>query len=1175
MMKKKRIFIKSISLLLTFALIFGIMSAQIKVWAGDTDQAMEEEEENKLVPWDGYMRITLENYGITASTGNVGTTYNTSQSGTYQGGSLSRTYLDVDVNLHGTFNGDIYFHYFGSDDWIDNIRFCPKNDGRAIQIKDWYREDKTSDTYVSRDEDIWIENTEYGISSNEYFNIKILTDIVANPEDIAKEDITLTFYLNEKYAGIMKWTEEASTVHDNFYIYCSSGSFSLRTPTMDPWSGYTRITMENYDITASASDKGSTYDSNLSGIFTGTSMHKTYLDVDVNFHGTFDGTSYFHFGGSDDWEDIIRISPNDNGTGMLMKDWYREDKTLGVYESRAEEIWIDNEAFGISPNEFFNIKILTEIITNPNDTTKEDVSFTFYLNEIYAGTMTWTEEVHSNHNHFYFYCPSGSYSLRTPTVQEIKPDITFELSADEGYLLTGEGTLFVDEVERTAGTTIKAPGDYKIKRVENLETAYIQNVSLYRIGDVNLDGESWTADDKTALEIILAGSTNSKAAMKSADINNDGKVAESDLVLLDKIISGVLNSAEVMKQYHAPAITYDYLGGDGVMPIGGFYGPYSEETVTDEIYKLMADSGVNLITSSNVDYGDENNRELIERGLALAEKYGIGIYVRDGRLNSVTVDENSLVTDHHSVGNIVDVATLLGNYSTYQSFLGTMIMDEPILDNGFNSIATDDYRRFKYYKEITMALNSYDNITGYVNLLSNYHMDKEVTYEGYLREIGETMKLLSFDSYPFYEKEGSSGGLSYYLQSLGIISTVAREDGYPFWSYVQAGTDHRDDGAKGATSEYLTEAQTLWNVNTSLAFGAKGIMYFPLLQPTYYAYDGSENGEYDYNRNGIIGADHKTNKYYKQVQKANEQITAVDEVLMKAENQGVMVTGKAVDDTTEVSNVIANTSKLLSVSGDHALVGCFNYQDTEAFYVVGYDYNATEDQIITLHFSDNYQYRLIQDANTSYGEGSSCTLTVPAGAGVLVVLEEHIVYYEDILKYRSETGYTAPEAPAGYLFAGWYADKACSTPIGSNVKTTDAYAKFVDANLLTVKAQITAGTKIDSSSTSIRFVTTVNDLRYSKIGFKIHIWKDSGVDKRDYASDIVYKELSSCLGKTNKIYTPQDFCYTATYFKAQVIQKIPNSSFETVFEVTPYWKTLDGTTVRGSTVTKTVRQGIE
>ena len=139
-----------------------------------------------------------------------------------------------------------------------------------------------------------------------------------------------------------------------------------------------------------------------------------------------------------------------------------------------------------------------------------------------------------------------------------------------------------------------------------------------------------------------------------------------------------------------------------------------------------------------------------------------------------------------------------------------------------------------------------------------------------------------------------------------------------------------------------------------------------------------------------------------------------------------------------------------------------------------------------------------------------------------------------------------------------------------------SYAKFVDAKLLTVKAQITAGTTADSASTSIRFVTSVNDLNYRKAGFLIKIHKDSGTDVRDRVDNVVYKTLTAMVGDTAWKYTPQSlFCGTATYFKAWVIKNVPNANFDTVFEVTPYWETLDGTIVYGTTTNKTVRQGIQ
>lgn len=195
-----------------------------------------------------------------------------------------------------------------------------------------------------------------------------------------------------------------------------------------------------------------------------------------------------------------------------------------------------------------------------------------------------------------------------------------------------------------------------------------------------------------------------------------------------------------------------------------------------------------------------------------------------------------------------------------------------------------------------------------------------------------------------------------------------------------------------------------------------------------------------------------------------------------------------------------------------------------------------------------------------------------------VQLSAKVVSYENISAYRAESGYTAPEAPAGYIFAGWYKDKACTkeNAVGQDETDVAAYAKFVDARVLTVKAQITAGTTASSDKTSIRFVTAVDGLNYRRVAFLIKIHKDSGIDERDRGDNIVYRELTALVGDEVWKYSPQTlFCNSATYFKAWIINNIPNANFDTKFEVTPYWETLDGTIVYGTTATKTVREGIK
>ena len=71
------------------------------------------------------------------------------------------------------------------------------------------------------------------------------------------------------------------------------------------------------------------------------------------------------------------------------------------------------------------------------------------------------------------------------------------------------------------------------------------------------------------------------------------------------------------------------------------------------------------------------------------------------------------------------------------------------------------------------------------------------------------------------------------------------------------------------------------------------------------------------------------------------------------------------------------------------MIGAFDYQGKEAFYVVNYDMEQQE--TITLNFVNAYAYQMIQNAVTSTGEGSSCELMIPAGEAVLVVVENDVL----------------------------------------------------------------------------------------------------------------------------------------------------------------------------------------
>lgn len=385
-------------------------------------------------------------------------------------------------------------------------------------------------------------------------------------------------------------------------------------------------------------------------------------------------------------------------------------------------------------------------------------------------------------------------------------------------------------------------------------------------------------------------------------------------------------------------------------------------------------------------------------------------------------------------------------------------------------------------------------------------------------------------------------------------------------------------GAHETVQERIPSAEeTYWNVNTSLAFGAKGIEWFTLIQSPSLAEDNTQDSGYDYDRSGLIGVNGEKTTYYQYAQKMNKQIAAIDEVLMKAESTGIMATGTKTQSVLSGSGVtlLSSTEKLQSVTAGNttygALVGCFDYRDTEAFYVMNYDTAAAGSDTITLTFDKAHDVRLIQDGVTTFASGSTVTLTIPSGEAVLVVLEDRVVEVSDISSYRGET-YSVPDAEPGYVFAGWYQDAACTNPIASTTTSGKAYAKFVDEIVLTVKSQISAGITASSATADIRFVTTADTLRYSTIGFEVTA---NGITNT-YGSNKVYEQLYAVNSQEVMTeYKPyNEFSKVSTYFKACTISEIANKSFDAEWSVRAYWTTLDGTTVYGETAVRTVAAGI-
>ena len=171
-------------------------------------------------------------------------------------------------------------------------------------------------------------------------------------------------------------------------------------------------------------------------------------------------------------------------------------------------------------------------------------------------------------------------------------------------------------------------------------------------------------------------------------------------------------------------------------------------------------------------------------------------------------------------------------------------------------------------------------------------------------------------------------------------------------------------------------------------------------------------------------------------------------------------------------------------------------------------------------------------------------------------------YYTDVTTIPSKEG---------CVFAGWYQDKECTNPYRESDTYSEAYAKFVSADVLSVKCQLTAGATMESTSTDLRLVTTVDSLKYQSVGFIVSAGEKG---PRTLESNTVYSSISAFVNANKTTYTPQDLAADANYFMTSKITDIPSEAFATTFSVTPFWKTMDGTTVTGAEKVFTIKENL-
>lgn len=416
------------------------------------------------------------------------------------------------------------------------------------------------------------------------------------------------------------------------------------------------------------------------------------------------------------------------------------------------------------------------------------------------------------------------------------------------------------------------------------------------------------------------------------------------------------------------------------MFISGYLAPWPEYTRDGEViwrgledataFHYLKEAGLNYLEDNNMSFGGVTY-ENAKRSLALAEEAGIMYFMP--AYDVIKMDGEILASE-------AEIKAKLEEMYQYDSFGGLYFRDEPY-SHMFPHIqkCLETYNKVKEelgYNDLNVFLNAFPSVGG--NQLSG-GTDKDITWEEYLRGLSATgVEYISFDMYPIMGLFGNKVSSSWFT-ALGTINRIAIEEGKPWIGCVQVGGGSTSYGTIEA--RVTTEGEMKWDVNTMLAFGAKGITYYIGVSPTYFA----NTEEAQISCHSLINVYGEKTPLWYYAKEINEHIKAMDHILMNCDYQGVIITGESPVVHYGKDLIKSNSFRDLNGVTGNAMVGCFDYNGKTALYVV--NNSITQEGQITLSFEYKNNFEVIQDAVSRKESGDSLTLDLGIGEAALVVLE--------------------------------------------------------------------------------------------------------------------------------------------------------------------------------------------
>ena len=434
--------------------------------------------------------------------------------------------------------------------------------------------------------------------------------------------------------------------------------------------------------------------------------------------------------------------------------------------------------------------------------------------------------------------------------------------------------------------------------------------------------------------------------------------------------------------------------GDDVLPVTIFVSPTPEHgdgfdrvpsLINDKYYTLLKEAGVNVV------FGHDEKGEDIVKNLDLCQKYGMAYFLYTDTMDFYKDTENGIVCypDYSAAEKSAvkkKFVDTIAQYADHPAFAGVKFSDERGIDifpalKAATEIFNERYPgKIMYHNLLGNAASKemmqYAPLFGKYTRVTNENLIKD-GYNYYVTNFIETVpsKFISYDHYPIL----TTGLNPRWMYNMSTVINIANNHGVAFWNYLQA--DKYDESVA-----VPNEAQMLWQVNTSLAYGAKGLELFPFFCPLSFC-DGERNGTVV----NCISGTGEVNQLYYDTKNALAQVSMMGEVLMNSRWKGLMVSSTGVPATEVVqTDVLPSFNHLDSVTSTntHVIVGCYNYKGKTALLVV--NNSVVMPTNVVLNFNVETKGYYIKDSARYDYTSNGKQLIIPylvAGGSALVVID--------------------------------------------------------------------------------------------------------------------------------------------------------------------------------------------